>query len=42
MPQFMNKEQKQLTTDQANVSRKVTMGRFVVETVNGRMKNVFR
>jgi len=42
MPQFMSKDQKQLTTEQANASRKVTMGRFVVETVNGRLKNVFR
>jgi len=42
MPQFMSKDQKQLSTEQAKISRKVTMGRFVVETVNGRLKNVFR
>ena len=42
MPQFMSKDQKQLTTDQGNVFYKVTIGRLVVETVNGRLKNVFR
>ena len=34
----MKKDMKQLPCDQANLSRKVTMGRFVVETVNGRLK----
>jgi len=38
MPAFMDKDMKQLSCDQANLSRKVTMGRFVVETVNGRLK----
>lgn len=42
MPHFMDKNGKQLTCEQANESRKVTMGRFVVETSNGRIKNVFR
>ncbi|KAH9636329.1 hypothetical protein HF086_012594 [Spodoptera exigua] len=32
----------QLTTQQANDSRKVTMCRWVVETINGRLKNQFR
>ena len=38
MPAFMDKDMKQISCDQANLSRKVTMGRFVVETVNGRLK----
>ena len=39
MPEFMDKTEKQLSCEKANRSRIVTMGRFVVETANGRLKN---
>ena len=42
MPRFIDRKENQLTCEEANESRKVTMGRFVVETANGRLRNVFR
>ena len=39
MPGFIDKNAKQLSCNVANESRMVTMGRFVVETANGRIKN---
>ena len=38
MPHFLNKSQKQHTTEEANESRLVTKVRWVVESVNGRVK----
>lgn len=38
MPHFLNKTQKQHTTEEANESRLVTKVRWVVESVNGRVK----
>jgi hypothetical protein len=42
MPAFKGKDESQLTTAAENESRKVTACRFVVEQVNGRLKNVFQ
>ena len=42
MPCFLPQGKKQFSTAEANESRKVTMVRFVVESVNGRLKNVFK
>ncbi|KAJ8721074.1 hypothetical protein PYW08_006539 [Mythimna loreyi] len=42
MPLSKDDNEYQLTTQQANDSRKVTMCRWVVETINGRLKNQFR
>jgi hypothetical protein len=42
MPAFKEKDQPQLTTAAANETRKVTACRFIVEQVNGRLKNVFK
>ena len=39
MPQFLNKSQKQHTTEDANESWPVTEVRLVVESVNGRVKS---
>ncbi|XP_052099022.1 uncharacterized protein LOC127733747 [Mytilus californianus] len=38
MPKFLPKGQKQFTTEEANASRLVTKIRWVVESVNGRLK----
>ena len=38
MPHFLNKSQKQHTTEEANESRPVTKVRWVVESANGRIK----
>ncbi|MCG7879800.1 MAG: transposase family protein, partial [Candidatus Thiodiazotropha endolucinida] len=38
MPHFLNKSQKQHTTEEANESRLVTKVRWVVESANGRIK----
>jgi len=37
-PAFLDKEKKQMSTEDANNSRLVTELRWVVETVNGRLK----
>lgn len=42
VPPSKNREESQLTTEQANESRKVTMCRWVVEVVNGRFKRDFK
>lgn len=42
MPASKDETETQLTVQQANDSRKVTMCRWVVETINGRLKNQFR
>ncbi|KAJ8687901.1 hypothetical protein QAD02_023696 [Eretmocerus hayati] len=42
MPSFIDKDKKQLTTAQANASRKVTKARYIVEGVNGRIKQSFK
>ncbi|XP_053610024.1 uncharacterized protein LOC128674998 [Plodia interpunctella] len=42
MPLTKDDDERQLTTRQANESRKVTLCRWVVESVNGRIKNQFR
>ncbi|XP_052743939.1 uncharacterized protein LOC128199252 [Bicyclus anynana] len=42
MPATNGATERQLTVQQANASRKVTMCRWVVETINGRLKNQFR
>lgn len=42
MPLTKNAGERQLSTFQANESRKVTLCRWVVETINGRIKNQFR
>ncbi|KOB66706.1 Uncharacterized protein OBRU01_20877 [Operophtera brumata] len=42
MPMTKNAGATQLTTQQANQSRRVTLCKWVVETVNGRLKNRFR
>ena len=39
MPHFFNKSQKQHSTEEANEGRLVTNVRWVVESVNGRIKN---
>jgi hypothetical protein len=40
-PKFLPKGQKQFTAEEANHSRKITKLRWVVESANGRLKNVF-
>src|SRR5437016_1026434 len=42
MPNLLKKNQKQFTTLQANQSREVTMVRWIVEAVNGRIKKKFK
>lgn len=42
MPAFLEKGQKQLTTEQANASRLVTKIRWVVEARNGHIKSIFK
>jgi len=42
MPQLLKKDQCQFTVNQANQTRKVTKNRWVVESANGRMKNVWK
>lgn len=42
MPKTKSRHERQLTTQDANESRKVTICRWVVETVNGHIKNQFR
>lgn len=42
MPNLLAKGQKQFTTTEANDSRKVTLLRWVVEAVNGRLKKIFK
>lgn len=42
MPHFMKKNQKQHSSQEANESRAVKMIRRVIESVNGRIKNVFK
>jgi DDE superfamily endonuclease len=42
MPRLLKKGQKQFETVEANESRRVTMTRWVIESVNGRFKNKFR
>jgi hypothetical protein len=39
MPAFLDKGQKQLTTEQSNTSRLVTKIRWVVQSANGRLKS---
>lgn len=39
MPECLSKNQKQLTTEQANKSRLVTKVRYMVEVVNGKLKS---
>jgi hypothetical protein len=39
MPAFLDKGQKQLTTEQGNTSRLATKIRWVVESANGRLKS---
>ena len=39
MPAFLDKGQKQLTTEQSNTSRLVTQFRWVIESANGRLKS---
>jgi hypothetical protein len=41
MPNLLSKKQKQFSTVEANESRQVTMMRWIVESVNGRIKNEF-
>ncbi|KAJ8711927.1 hypothetical protein PYW08_008881 [Mythimna loreyi] len=42
MPPSKRREDTQLSTDQANKSRLITMVRWVVETINGRFKRDFK
>ncbi|KYN21785.1 hypothetical protein ALC57_05107 [Trachymyrmex cornetzi] len=42
MPAFLEKNQRQLTTEQANESRLVTKMRWVVEARNGHIKSIFK
>jgi len=42
MPSLLQKKMKQFTTNDGNNSRRVTMLRWLVESVNGRLKNVFK
>jgi len=42
MPELLKTRVNQFQTDEANRSRKVTKVRWIVESVNGRVKNVFR
>ncbi|KAJ8670934.1 hypothetical protein QAD02_002193 [Eretmocerus hayati] len=42
MPCFIDKDKKQLTTEQANQSRVTTKLRYVIECVNGVLKSEFR
>jgi len=42
MPSLLDKKKKQFTTSEGNQSRRVTMIRWLVEAVNGRIKNVFK
>jgi len=39
---LLAKKQSQFTTNQANLSRRVTVCRYIVELTNGRLKNKFR
>ncbi len=41
MPLFLKKRQKAFTCEEANMTRKVTMVRWPVEAVNGKVKNKF-
>lgn len=42
MPQLLGKADKQFTTTQGNESRRVTLVRWLVEAVNGRVKRKFK
>src|SRR5207237_423767 len=42
MPNLLKPKQKQFAYDEGNSSRKVTMVRWLVEAVNGRLKNKFK
>ena len=42
MPPFLEKDESQLTTKEANEARIVTMQRWVVETHNGHLKTIFK
>ncbi|KAF2886567.1 hypothetical protein ILUMI_19607 [Ignelater luminosus] len=42
MPNLLKHGKQQFTSSESNESRKVTALRFIVETVNGRLKNVFK
>lgn len=42
MPELMDSEDKQFTTTQGNESRRVTLVRWLVEAVNGRIKKKFK
>ena len=42
MPPFLERDEKQFSTEAANSSRQVTMARWVVEAVNGRIKNKYK
>ena len=41
MPDYIDKDKKQLTTEQANHSRLITKIRFIVEVINGRVKKTY-
>lgn len=41
MPNLLPKDRQQFNAQEANDSRRVTLSRWVVEAVNGRLKNVF-
>jgi hypothetical protein len=42
MPELMDKKDKQFSTLEANESRRVTLVRWLVEAVNGRIKKKFK
>jgi hypothetical protein len=42
LPGFLSQKQKQFTTDEANGSRTVTIGRWPVEAANGKLKQKFK
>src|SRR5579863_5814893 len=42
MPHFLKKKQRQHSSQEANESRVVTMVRWPIESLNGRIKNVFK
>ena len=42
MPAYLDSDKKQLTTEQANNSRLVTKSRWVIEAINGILKQSFK
>lgn len=42
MPSLLEQGQRQFTTEEANASRVVTITRWIIEAINGHLKNIFK